>query len=290
MFPCLLVLTVTLTPQMGRPQPLPEGAVSGTTLSVSELNFSVDAPGTEWEWLETETENKSQRRFVCQNAATGGRLEMMVFAGNWEPFDEQGVKDFVAGSSKSWRDEGWRVDEVIHEQAALQSPHAHRYQYRLTSSDGATLYWFGYSVTAGRLYAFHALSDEAGEPPVLTQMVQSFRLLGPAPGDPAERFGQTLMFVHFLFLGMCGLTAWIVNRISGRPRWNGWRFGMIGIVVLSAVWAVYFLTRLPDDLTPFRQGEVFGLMVLGPAFLPLALAWFLSWRFRKRALAAASEP
>ena len=259
-----LLWLVILAAQLEALKPVENGSVSGTTLSLPELNFSVDAPSPEWRWLQTETQTKkpAHQLFVCQNETTGGRMGVMVFKGYWKPFDAQAAERFMAGSTEPFVKRGWRVDDVRHESATLQLPDAHHYRYRLTAPDGTLLYGYRYSLTAGRLYAFEALSVSAEEPTEFLELVRSFRVLHAPPEDPAQAFGMLLMVAYFVLLGICRIGAGVVNRITGRSRWDGWKIGSIVIVALTVMWGVYCCSWIPDDMPAFQQGETFGAMVL----------------------------
>jgi hypothetical protein len=278
MVPGLLV-PVLLLPIQGL-ETVDGGVVSGNKLTVVALNFSVEAPSAEWEWKEWKKENGAARQFVCENRETGAYVSMMAFSGRWDSFDEEALVQFKAGIAKPWKERGFSIDEVTHETASIHLPDAFRYRYRVAAPDGSTVYGFRYSVTAGRLYVFEAVSATNQEPAELGRLVASLRILVPPSKDPAQHFGMLLTFVYLVLLFALRLVAWLAHWVTGRD-WNGWNWGCYAIVALTLIWAVYFWSQMPDDGDAGRQGEAFGAMVLGPMIWPLVFGCFMSRRFRR---------
>lgn len=255
--------------------------------SVAELNFEIGAPAADWEWLELETGTATRREFACQNATTGGRLTLMVVEGRFQLGGAEQVDEFQAALAKNWEDQGFALSDIRHERATLGALSADRYRYQLTGNDGALLHGFRYVAAAGRLYVLEGLSETPEEPIELETTAQSFRVLEPparesSSGDePALTFGVFLSFAYCFLVFVCGMVGATANTFFDR-RWNGWRVGVYAILALTVAMAILLVMRLPDGLTPFRQGELFGSMVLGPAFWPVVLGGFFWWRFHRK--------
>lgn len=255
-------------------------------------NFSIEAPGNGWEWLQlTKAPSDTGPTYVCQQEGTDARLTVVVRKADpgetSEPTDE-----FL----RAWGIGVARASDLVGRPfvsaSDLPLPSSIYYSYRLKQPTGT--YVHGHTHISGRVYSFVIHSKSAAEPEVLRRFVKSFRLVSvprpasPAPGakaaatatgEPAE--SASLGLVHFLLLACIWGFGRFVNVVLGRPAMNG------ALVALATILLVAVAAALRAGFAhPTHMGEVMGLR-LGEAFIPLAIAAWGAARFSKKKQALA---
>jgi hypothetical protein len=102
--------------------------------------------------------------------------------------------------------------------------------------------------------------------------------------------GVTFMWLNFGALFAVVIACWLVNLLLRRPTLNGWYWGLGAVIAMSG----YIAWRLTnagafDADDAYRQGDLFGNTIGGPALFPVLLALWLGRRFRNRTRSTAGD-
>lgn len=200
-------------------EPVPAANLSGETLRVPEENFSMRAPGPHWEWLRDKPAKDSvDRKYLCRNLRTGERFLLIVSppsGGGAQKYADDWMARIKASQEAQKRElVGPRSDP-----SDAPAPGSYRLSTMITGP-GATIYFTGYVVGAGRTYALQHYSDAPSESPAFHAFARSFTLLDPAAGPSTSLFGG----VRILLAVVAALAVLLVAaRVLGRVGKRGGR-------------------------------------------------------------------
>src|SRR5262245_23895183 len=102
--------------------------------------------------------------------------------------------------------------------------------------------------------------------------------------------GVIFMWFNFGALFAVVIACWLVNLLLRRPALNGWYWGLVAVIAMSG-YTAWRLTNAGafDTDDAYKQGDIFGNTVGGPALFPVLLSLWLGRRFRRRNSAAAED-
>jgi uncharacterized protein YfaQ (DUF2300 family) len=180
-----LVLTLALAAPAIAVQEIPAGLalapaalVSGTTLSVADLNFRLDGPKG-WRWLKAQNPKGPVDIYVAQNPATDVRYSVLVVA-TPEPvaMGQDTAKRFLQGLLAQRESVGWQVDASSCAIATAVASGAYRCRVRATMPDKTAIVGAFYLVARERhMYVLSLFDREEQEPALFTEFVKSLRFL-----------------------------------------------------------------------------------------------------------------
>ena len=267
------------------PDSLPNDWLHGDTLVVHHRGFSVVGPRG-WVWTHaTVTANNgiTGEAFVVtapdSSAATAVVImDTQVWGVGGEAFSRGLLKGMVEGLP-----EGWSAEDLRTSRTETPLPQTLRYRARLVSTEGDTLYQFGYLVSGRKGYLLTTRGSTEVEPPSFSETVRSFTLLisrRPALVPAALAIGRPR---HLLF----GLLAFFVLielfiRVQSRAAPPPLTFVSRLLLVLGVTGSL-FLTQvevMPTeawDPSPSAIGYVTGILAFAAG-----LAYFAYGRVAKR--------
>jgi len=267
-------------------EPAPSSMVSGPQLSVPELNLSVSAPSSEWQWLVSPARGDAgpngYRAFSCRRPGSPDQFLIGVFNPYWEPETEARATQFVAGIASSFEKKGWTVESRQTEASPIPWPGSFRYALKATNQDRSPIYVYGYLGAKGRLFTFQHVSSDATEAPKFRTLMESVRFLGEAPRDPLDGAGQATLFLLAIVTLLLGGIGALINAAAKRVAVNMWRVALIFLAVIAAGLAFFWLTKLPRDTSAERRGYAYGACVVSPVLWPGLFAYWRSRRLEKR--------
>jgi hypothetical protein len=264
-------------------EPVPQENLRDATLTVPEENFSVAAPGPQWQWLQVpQPPGSVGKTYVCQDSETGAVFLLSVTEAG--PGTTEGLmKGILSGLRKSQEARGRRFEEALYQPAGIPSPGSFRVTAKVILPEG-TLHLIGYVFAAHRVYMFQLWSEEPEEPEAFTSLVESFRLLAPAPPPPkaSGELGSgfaVCLYVSILvvFLGLGAL----INAMARKPVISGGLVALILILIVAVL-------RLSGAIVAGESAERFGYY-LGEALVPVAIAAWAHIRYSKKKETAASS-
>lgn len=289
---CLLALLVLASPALSQSEPaaapVPAPVLQDDTLIDEAYGFSVQAPGPDWKWAETE--NPRGRSFTVESP-DGAHLLFVAAAD--EPLP-QGKGDFMKGYVTGLREPlektGWTFKYSHYEPSKIPVEGSYRLVMPMSSPDGEEMTFFSYVVPRGRMYSLHVFSRDGNEPPALRTLASSFKLLDPpAPAESPRVDSNQGAFVFYGYLIILGIVmgiCWIINKILGRPKINGAWIGFFLIALLALLRLLLVLGSLDSVSDPGAQGEAFGRWAAETAFA-LVIAYLSARQFKKKKQEAA---
>jgi hypothetical protein len=254
---CILSLLAAQAPgaqTAPAPESVPETSLHGDTLVVQALNFAVVGP-SRWRWTRQSYprgRDVSGEAFVV--TAPSAEAKFLVAALNmplWH-LDDSTSKAFVRGILQS-RPPGWQASDVATTRVSVPSAGAMRFQARWTSSDGLSLYQYGYLVPGQTSYVLSATTPERSEPAAFRNMVSSFKSIDSRRSRTSFASVRAIGRPRTIFLVLLGVFAAIeaVIRIgaarSSTPGAGGVTLPA-RLLILLGVLAAVFLSQL--DIPP----------------------------------------
>jgi hypothetical protein len=200
-------------------EPVPAALLSERTLRVPEENFSMRAPGPEFEWLRSApAEDTGARSYLCRNLRTGERLLLTVGAPSSESASKYG-EEWLARIKATQEAQGRELVGPRSDPSDAPAAGAYRLSTMITGP-GATIYFTGYVLGAGRIYALQHYSDSPGESPSFGAFARSFKLLDPAATPSLRLFGGVRVVLGILLaLALLLIAARALGRVGrGRRR------------------------------------------------------------------------
>ncbi len=198
-------------------EPVPAANLSEGTLSVPEENFTMHAPGPQWEWLrDSPREDTADRKYLCRNLRTGERFLLTVVRrtdGNAEKY----AADWLDRIKASQEPQGRELVGPRSDPSDVPAAGSYRLSTMITGR-GATIYFMGYVLGAGQIYAFQHYSDTATESPAFSAFARSFALRDPAASAAWSLFGRVGVAAVATALAVLLLGAWIFGRGSKGKR------------------------------------------------------------------------
>ncbi len=249
-------------------EPVPAANISERTLNVPEENFSVVAPGIEWEWLRDKpAANAIARNYLCRNLRTGERFLLTVF----KPAPESGeklVRGILDGLQNAQEARGRQLVGARSDPSDIPTPGSYRLHAMIASATTPT-YFTAYALPANRLYVLQHYSDGAKESAVFNSFARSFALVDPAAAAPARsHFSESafaLLVYGAILVVFVGLGS-LVNALARKPVVSG---GLVAFVLILIVATL----KVAGELAGKRNTENIGFY-LGEALLPaLIAAW-----------------
>jgi hypothetical protein len=197
-------------------EPVPAANISEETLRVPEENFSVRAPGPQWDWLrDNPAKASSGRSYLCRNLRTGERFLLTV-----TPPGTHGdayAEDWLARIRTAQEAQSRELVGTRSEASDVPAPGSLRLSTMITAP-GTTIYFTGYVLGADRVYAFQHYSDAARESPVFTAFARSFALLTPSAAAGRSPFGGLAVLAAAGALAVVLIAIWAFGRPrKGRP-------------------------------------------------------------------------
>lgn len=269
-------------------QPVTPELLRGSSLYAPDLNLSLDAPGSEWEWLVSSEESGNGpnrfRAFACRLRGTPNQFVVAAFHPYWDKLTSEAAERFSAGVAASFKKQGWELADQSLELSEVPLPGSYRFQLSAIQGDGRQVFVYGYQAVKGRMFTFQHVTRDASEPPAFRAFVRSFHFVGTTPEDPLERFGQSLLFVTFALTLLVGGAGSVINKMAGRLVVNPWNVAIVLLLLGGLGFSLYWLPKLPKDLPPERWGYVFGSAIVSPVLWPLVVAiWRSCAWYRRRA-------
>jgi hypothetical protein len=197
-------------------EPVPAANISEWTLSVPEENFSMRAPGPEWEWLRDKAANDSAgRSYLCRNLRTGERFQLTVTPPGMRA--AKYAEDWLARIKTTQEAQGRELVGPRSEPSDVPAPGSLRLATMITAPR-TTIYFTGYVTGADRVYAFQHYSDASKESPVFNAFARSFALLNPAAPPSGGFLGR-----YGVVVGVAGglVLLLLVSRMLGRGGKTG---------------------------------------------------------------------
>lgn len=257
-------------------EPVPAANISEGTLSVPDENFSVKAPGIEWEWLrDTPTADAIARNYLCRNLRTGDRFLLTVF----KPAPESGeklVQGLLDGLQKSQEAKGGQLVGPRFDPSDIPRPGAHRLS-AMIAAPATTMYFTAYALAADRLFVLQHYSDGAKESAVFNVFARSFALTNPAGAAPSKNpfseSGFALCVYGAILVVFIGLGS-LVNALARKPVISG---GLVAFVLILIVATL----KVSGELAGGRSTEKIGFYV-GEALFPALIATWVHSRHPRR--------
>jgi hypothetical protein len=197
---------------------VPAANITEQTLTVPEENFSLRAPGPQWEWLRDKAAtNATGRSYLCRNLRTGERFLVTVTPPGVRA--QKYAEDWLARIRAAQEGQRRELVDPRSEPSDVPAPGALRLSTMITAP-GTTIYFTGYVLGADRVYAFQHYSDAPKESPVFRAFAQSFALVNPAAGSGSGPFGGLRTVLAVLgVLALLLLASWVFGRVGkGRSR------------------------------------------------------------------------
>ena len=192
-------------------EPVPAANISEETLRVPEENFSVRAPGPQWDWLrDNPAKGSSGRSYLCRNLRTGERFLLTV-----TPPGTRGgayAEDWLARIRTAQEAQGRELVGARSEPSDVPAPGSLRLSTMITAP-GTTIYFTGYVLGADRVYAFQHYSDTPRESPVFNAFARSFALLTPAAAAGRSLFGLGAVLAVAGALAVVLIALWVLGRV-----------------------------------------------------------------------------
>jgi len=275
-------------------EPVPEQLLSGTTLTSPELNFSMQAPGEGWQWIQQAVPpTVSGQRVAGQRPQatsysvyqSDSRTIFGVLAFSPAPrLTDATMRELMNGFKASRLRGGGREMASSYEKSAVPLPGSYRWRQTITGGNAggaATVQYVGYALSAGKMYVIQYASTDAAQSQAFETCARSFRLLKkPAANAGAGLAGPGLGVVYFLLVLFLLAAGWIANRIAGRPAWNAAKLAAVVVLVLVVI---RIFSAAPFDAPD--AGRFVG-RALGEGLIPLLLALYFNSRFEKQRAAA----
>jgi hypothetical protein len=264
-------------------QPADPELVEGPKLQARRWNFSIEAPTPQWRWFTAS--RPRHHAFVCLSPDGDIELRIGAFEGFSEKISRESATQFAAGAVSSLEKAGWQETKLVEmDGASIPMPGSFRFVIK-GRREGAPLRVYAYLASRGRTFTFQHITPEDTEPAVFQRFVSSFVFEGTPPADPLEALGHLHLMgtgALTLLLGSCG---WAINKSAGRMVINMWKVTVVVLLLSGIALSVYWLPRLPSQTTPYRSGQFFGRVVMGPVLFPLLFAVWRSRAFARRRLA-----
>jgi hypothetical protein len=198
-------------------EPVPAANFSEGTLSVPEENFSIRAPGPQWDWLrDTPAKDAIGRRYVCRNLRTGERFLLTVGRSSDGGKPAESLLAAIKGTQEA---QGRELVRERSDPSDVPAPGSFRLSTMITGP-GTTIYFTGYVLEADRVYTLQHFSDAPRESPVFQAFARSFALLNPAAAPAQSLFGGTITALAGpAFFVILVIAAWRYARAQrARPR------------------------------------------------------------------------
>jgi hypothetical protein len=195
---------------------VPAANITEQTLTVPEENFSLRAPGPQWEWLRDKTaKNATGQSYLCRNLRTGERFLVTVTPPGVRA--EKYAEDWLARIKAAQEAQGRELVGPRSEPSEVPAPGALRLSTMITAPR-TTIYFTGYALGAERVYAFQHYSDAPKESAVFNAFARSFALVNPVAGAGRSPFGGVRTVLAVLAgLALLLLASWVVGR-TGKGR------------------------------------------------------------------------
>ena len=174
------ILTATFASAQDVPgfENAPEDLVQGKTLKVLALNFSVEAPGSDWKWLKESHESERLHTFICYQS---GENEAYVVTVSEESkpviLDENFVKKLVTTYDKDKATKGWTMAGQDYSESSIPLSGTYRIKINWTKPN-KNLCIIAYAIGVGkRLYLLQSESFVSEESKSFKNLVSSYRTL-----------------------------------------------------------------------------------------------------------------
>jgi hypothetical protein len=258
----------------------------------TDLNFSIAAPSQEWTW-ETLQPQPDYWAFKATHPATRSQAVLSVVPLR-QPLGHALADGIVAGMVESivGRQPGFAEAGRSVKPSSAPRPGSFRIDTSLRNeAQGATIRVWGYVFAGDRLFSLFVLSTHDSGAQAAETLIGSFRFLrepqaavtAPVPGlsgsagtgaPRAEGATGVGVIGVLLVLLLAGL-GWLVNKVAGRPLWDGARTALLLLLILLVLQIVGVATAGGPDM-----GRAVG-SAMGTLFIPLAIAAWLSQRFQR---------
>jgi hypothetical protein len=264
-------------------EPVPAGNLVAGTLTIPAENFSIKAPGRQWEWLRGAVGGIG-KNYLCRNRETGERFLLTVLGPfPWHP--ETAGEEMLKGMRKSQEAQGRRFEDARHEPAVIPAPGSLRLSAKIVTPE-TTIHFTGYVLAAHRIYSIQLFSETPKEPESFVAFVKSFKLTAPvatpatAATPSASGVGFVLiMFIYVAILVVCLGGGVLVNAIAGRPVVSG---GLLALLLILAV-AALLVSRDPGEQP---LAEKFGYHLVQALLPALVALWAHDHHLKKKAQAS----
>src|SRR5262245_9102270 len=196
---------------------VPAANIIEQTLTVPEENFSLRAPGPQWEWLRDKpAKNATGRTYLCRNLRTGERFLVVVTDPGVRA--DKYTEDWLGRIKSAQEALGRELVDPRSDPSDVPAPGAHRLSTMITAP-GTTIYFPGYVLGADRVYAFQRYSDSPKESPVFTAFARSFALVNPVADTGKGLFrGVRTVLAILAGLALLLLASWIFGRTGKGGR------------------------------------------------------------------------
>lgn len=163
-------------------QPVDPASLEGRRLVAPDANFSIEAPGEDWEWLAGQPTGASGWVYYCRHRERGAYFQVRVSRDRSVKLTPAFVGELVGEMKEPFEKRGFRT-HLFHQ--AVSTPIAGR-SYRIRGEavgpDGTTLELHGHVVGADRFYMFfYSEAQPASFVGEFEGTVASFRLLKKSP-------------------------------------------------------------------------------------------------------------
>lgn len=276
LFPILILLPISA--EAIYLQPVPENFIEGNALSAPDLNFYVEAPGQEWDWLvasETQGEGKNTLRLFACSLYDLRRVAITVSEPYWYPPTVESTSRLMNGMIEGFELEGFTATASVPEPSNIPLPGSYRFKIVGENKFGAIRYIYGYYAVRGRAFSISEKTVEDSEPADFTTLVSSFRFIGEPPPGPWERVPRFYVLVAISLVILVGGVGWIINKVSGRFVFNQWKVALIVQFLAAIVVVVLWFSKIPS---PEALGAFTFNYLFVPFFWPVL---FASWRSRE---------
>lgn len=263
-------------------KPAPESFVEGCVLSIPDLNFYVEAPNSEWDWLVasgTQGEGKNKLHLFSCSLYGLREISFTVSDPYWVRPTLESTSRIMNGVIAEFEKEGFVTTVSEPKPSNIPLPGSYRFQIVGENNLGARRYIYGYYATRGRAYAFMQRSVEDSEPAEFTNFVNSFKLVGKPPRVQLDGVVATHRNLAIAIIILVGSVGWVINKASGRVVFNQWNVALVMLLFAGFGLTVFWTPKFPD---PESVGAFIGGSIFVPFFLPVLFALWRSRVLEKR--------
>ncbi len=255
------------------PKPVDPSWLKGRTLTVPGANFSIDAPGLDWEWQigKPVGENGEGQTLTCSKSGRAVALSVLIVA--MKDVDKARDLKFLEGVAEGIQETSPN-GAFRYEPSASPIAGSYAFHFDGRMPGGIFRHAVGATCWTGKGVALMALYRDGAEPREYRAFLESFHLLSPLPVAAASERASVIgalrylaLLAFFLVLGaLLKRSAWF------RARFNLWGFAALALLLSVVVHLVVTVVSpaFREIRDPVFQGKVLGA-IAGSSFLSFVI-------------------
>lgn len=233
-------------------RPVPEGWVTGTTLTDRDLDFAIDAPDGSWRWSllpDSDPKEPPGSMLRCEREGYPYWFHVFVYSKCGGEVSDRFLEGLHRLVAKDAARSGWTLSRFDSTASSTPLPGSRHVSWTLSSAN-RTAHVRGYIIGSRRIYLLECDCGEDRDPEQFTKFASSFRVLAP-PTTPGGGDNPLRRYWGLHGAGMAVVVVWLLGR--HRPIAYLCILWFLIVIVLGVIQTWAAITQPRSDPSYSRQ-------------------------------------